>query len=187
MLMHVLTAVEPAVDRIVVVVSPASEEAIARAVAKRSPGTRHRGAEGAARHRRRGEGSAARVPRMPTTSSSSSATRPSSRRRRSAGCAGRSPRAPRLRSPACGRKIPTGYGRLIIEGDQLVAIREERDASEEERRIGFVNGGVMAFAGETCARDPRRHRGQERPERILPDRRRRDRQPARAEGRGAAR
>lgn len=43
--------------------------------------------------------------------------------------------------------VPTGYGRLIMEGRQLVAIREEKDASDEERRIGFCNAGVAAFTG----------------------------------------
>jgi len=42
---------------------------------------------------------------------------------------------------------PQGYGRLLMRGDALVAIREERDASAEERRIGFCNGGLMALAG----------------------------------------
>ncbi len=42
---------------------------------------------------------------------------------------------------------PAGYGRLILEGRRLVAIREEKDATAEERRIGFCNGGVMAFRG----------------------------------------
>jgi bifunctional UDP-N-acetylglucosamine pyrophosphorylase/glucosamine-1-phosphate N-acetyltransferase len=42
---------------------------------------------------------------------------------------------------------PTGYGRLIMDGRQLVAIREERDASPAERAIGFCNAGVAAFAG----------------------------------------
>jgi bifunctional UDP-N-acetylglucosamine pyrophosphorylase / glucosamine-1-phosphate N-acetyltransferase len=45
---------------------------------------------------------------------------------------------------------PTGYGRLIIEGDQLVAIREQADASDAERAIGLCNGGIMAFAGKTA-------------------------------------
>jgi bifunctional UDP-N-acetylglucosamine pyrophosphorylase/glucosamine-1-phosphate N-acetyltransferase len=45
---------------------------------------------------------------------------------------------------------PFGYGRLIMAGDQLVAIREHRDASEAERRIGFVNGGIMGLDGETA-------------------------------------
>jgi bifunctional UDP-N-acetylglucosamine pyrophosphorylase / glucosamine-1-phosphate N-acetyltransferase len=42
---------------------------------------------------------------------------------------------------------PKGYGRLIVEGGQLVAIREERDASEAERAITFCNGGIMALNG----------------------------------------
>ena len=45
---------------------------------------------------------------------------------------------------------PTGYGRLITEDDQLVAIREEADASEAERAIRLCNGGIMAFAGKTA-------------------------------------
>lgn len=42
---------------------------------------------------------------------------------------------------------PTGYGRLISEGESLVAIREEKDASDEERAIRLSNGGLMAIAG----------------------------------------
>ena len=42
----------------------------------------------------------------------------------------------------------TGYGRLVIEGDTLVAIREERDASAAERAITLCNGGLMALAGK---------------------------------------
>ncbi len=42
---------------------------------------------------------------------------------------------------------PAGYGRLIVEGGRLVAIREERDASAAERANGFCNAGVMAFRG----------------------------------------
>jgi bifunctional UDP-N-acetylglucosamine pyrophosphorylase/glucosamine-1-phosphate N-acetyltransferase len=45
---------------------------------------------------------------------------------------------------------PTGYGRLIIEGNRLVAIREEKDASEAERAITFVNGGIMGLGGATA-------------------------------------
>src|SRR5262249_53474136 len=43
---------------------------------------------------------------------------------------------------------PTGYGRLVMQGGELVAIREERDATPEERKIEFCNGGLMALAGE---------------------------------------
>ncbi len=42
---------------------------------------------------------------------------------------------------------PTGYGRLIEKGGRLVAIREEKDCSDEERAIKFCNGGLMAVAG----------------------------------------
>ncbi|MBZ8132469.1 bifunctional UDP-N-acetylglucosamine diphosphorylase/glucosamine-1-phosphate N-acetyltransferase GlmU [Afifella sp. IM 167] len=40
---------------------------------------------------------------------------------------------------------PAGYGRLLTDGDRLVAIVEDRDASEDEKRIGLCNGGLMAF------------------------------------------
>jgi bifunctional UDP-N-acetylglucosamine pyrophosphorylase/glucosamine-1-phosphate N-acetyltransferase len=43
---------------------------------------------------------------------------------------------------------PTGYGRLVTDGDALTAIREERDASPAERQIRFCNAGLMALAGE---------------------------------------
>jgi bifunctional UDP-N-acetylglucosamine pyrophosphorylase/glucosamine-1-phosphate N-acetyltransferase len=43
---------------------------------------------------------------------------------------------------------PTGYGRLVMKGNELTAIREERDANASERTIGFVNGGLMALAGK---------------------------------------
>jgi bifunctional UDP-N-acetylglucosamine pyrophosphorylase/glucosamine-1-phosphate N-acetyltransferase len=42
---------------------------------------------------------------------------------------------------------PTGYGRLIVEDGTLVAIREHKDATEEERRITYCNGGLMAIDG----------------------------------------
>jgi bifunctional UDP-N-acetylglucosamine pyrophosphorylase/glucosamine-1-phosphate N-acetyltransferase len=42
---------------------------------------------------------------------------------------------------------PTGYGRLLVEGDQLVAIREQADATPAERTIKLSNAGVMAFDG----------------------------------------
>jgi bifunctional UDP-N-acetylglucosamine pyrophosphorylase/glucosamine-1-phosphate N-acetyltransferase len=42
---------------------------------------------------------------------------------------------------------PTGYGRLITEGGQLVAIREHNDANAAERAIGLCNGGLMALDG----------------------------------------
>jgi len=42
---------------------------------------------------------------------------------------------------------PTGYGRLLLEGGRLTAIREHADASEEERKVTLCNAGVMAFDG----------------------------------------
>jgi len=43
---------------------------------------------------------------------------------------------------------PHGYGRLIEKDGALAAIREEKDASDEERKIGLCNAGVMAFSGD---------------------------------------
>ncbi len=41
---------------------------------------------------------------------------------------------------------PTGYGRLLTDtDDNLIAIREHRDASPAERRTRLCNSGVMAF------------------------------------------
>jgi bifunctional UDP-N-acetylglucosamine pyrophosphorylase/glucosamine-1-phosphate N-acetyltransferase len=43
-------------------------------------------------------------------------------------------------------KDPTGYGRLLTDHrGGLVAIREDKDATDAERRIGLCNSGVMAF------------------------------------------
>jgi bifunctional UDP-N-acetylglucosamine pyrophosphorylase / glucosamine-1-phosphate N-acetyltransferase len=66
----------------------------------------------------------------------------------------------RLRAPlAAGATIavlafrpadPKGYGRLITQGQELIAIREDADASAAERAIDLCNGGIMAFAGNTA-------------------------------------
>jgi bifunctional UDP-N-acetylglucosamine pyrophosphorylase/glucosamine-1-phosphate N-acetyltransferase len=45
---------------------------------------------------------------------------------------------------------PTGYGRLIVDSGRLTAIREQADASTDERRIALCNAGVMAFDGKTA-------------------------------------
>ncbi len=42
---------------------------------------------------------------------------------------------------------PTGYGRLLTQSEELFAIREEGDASAEERKITLCNAGLMALAG----------------------------------------
>jgi bifunctional UDP-N-acetylglucosamine pyrophosphorylase/glucosamine-1-phosphate N-acetyltransferase len=45
---------------------------------------------------------------------------------------------------------PTGYGRLVTRGDELLSIVEHADASEAERAIAFCNGGLMAFDGRAA-------------------------------------
>ena len=45
-------------------------------------------------------------------------------------------------------KNPKGYGRLITsEVGELLAIREEKDATPEERALSLCNSGIMAFKG----------------------------------------
>ncbi|MHB8886235.1 MAG: bifunctional UDP-N-acetylglucosamine diphosphorylase/glucosamine-1-phosphate N-acetyltransferase GlmU [Methylovirgula sp.] len=45
-------------------------------------------------------------------------------------------------------KDPKGYGRLILEGDNLIAIREHKDLHESELGLDICNAGVMALAGQ---------------------------------------
>ncbi|WP_018391162.1 bifunctional UDP-N-acetylglucosamine diphosphorylase/glucosamine-1-phosphate N-acetyltransferase GlmU [Ancylobacter sp. FA202] len=45
---------------------------------------------------------------------------------------------------------PTGYGRLVTEGGQLLAIREEKEANVEERAIRLCNAGLMALDGRAA-------------------------------------
>jgi len=42
---------------------------------------------------------------------------------------------------------PTGYGRLIERDGELIAIREHKEASDDELAIDFCNGGVITFSG----------------------------------------
>ena len=42
---------------------------------------------------------------------------------------------------------PTGYGRLLLQGGRLMAIREHADATEDERKVTLCNAGVMAIDG----------------------------------------
>ncbi len=66
----------------------------------------------------------------------------------------------RLRAPlAQGRAVavlgfrpadPGGYGRLVTQGGQLLAIREENDASAAERAITLCNAGLMALKGDNA-------------------------------------
>ena len=43
---------------------------------------------------------------------------------------------------------PTGYGRFITDGERLLAIREHKDASEDERKIGLCNACILAFRAD---------------------------------------
>jgi len=45
---------------------------------------------------------------------------------------------------------PTGYGRLVTQGAELIAIVEHADATEQQRAIALCNGGLMAFDGRTA-------------------------------------
>ncbi|WP_349360597.1 bifunctional UDP-N-acetylglucosamine diphosphorylase/glucosamine-1-phosphate N-acetyltransferase GlmU [Stappia sp.] len=46
---------------------------------------------------------------------------------------------------------PTGYGRLLTTNGSVTAIREEKDASPEERAVRLCNSGIMAFDGRIFA------------------------------------
>ena len=43
---------------------------------------------------------------------------------------------------------PTGYGRFITDGDRLLAIREHKDATEDERKIGLCNACILSFRAD---------------------------------------
>jgi bifunctional UDP-N-acetylglucosamine pyrophosphorylase/glucosamine-1-phosphate N-acetyltransferase len=45
---------------------------------------------------------------------------------------------------------PTGYGRLITNGDELLKIVEHADATDAERAITLCNGGLMAIDGKAA-------------------------------------
>ena len=47
---------------------------------------------------------------------------------------------------------PQGYGRVILENNEVVKIVEEKDASEEEKKIRYINGGVYLFDIEILKR-----------------------------------
>ena len=42
-------------------------------------------------------------------------------------------------------KNPAGYGRLLMDGDMLLAIREDKDATDRERAVTLCNAGLMAL------------------------------------------
>ncbi|GAA5103002.1 bifunctional UDP-N-acetylglucosamine diphosphorylase/glucosamine-1-phosphate N-acetyltransferase GlmU [Bartonella acomydis] len=43
---------------------------------------------------------------------------------------------------------PTGYGRLLEKNGKLIGIVEEKDASDEEKKLSFCNGGIFALNGK---------------------------------------
>lgn len=43
---------------------------------------------------------------------------------------------------------PTGYGRLLTEGERLIDVREHKDASENERAIRLCNACIIAFRAD---------------------------------------
>jgi bifunctional UDP-N-acetylglucosamine pyrophosphorylase / glucosamine-1-phosphate N-acetyltransferase len=48
---------------------------------------------------------------------------------------------------------PKGYGRLISgNAGELMAIREEKEATDDERRVTVCNSGIMAFRGDILIR-----------------------------------
>ncbi|AMC12780.1 bifunctional UDP-N-acetylglucosamine diphosphorylase/glucosamine-1-phosphate N-acetyltransferase GlmU [Liberibacter crescens] len=44
-------------------------------------------------------------------------------------------------------KDPKGYGRLLLENNELIEIREEKDATEDEKKNCFCNSGLMIIKG----------------------------------------
>jgi len=44
---------------------------------------------------------------------------------------------------------PTGYGRIIFENECIVDIVEEKDCTEEQKNINFVNGGIYNLTIDT--------------------------------------
>ena len=69
---------------------------------------------------------------------------------------------------------PTGYGRIVRDdAGSVTAIREHKDASEQERAIREINSGILVVEAEFLAHAVVRAGGQQRPRRAVPDRHRR--------------
>lgn len=45
---------------------------------------------------------------------------------------------------------PFGYGRMIVKDGELIAIVEEKEASDAQKQITFCNGGLIAMNGKTA-------------------------------------
>ena len=52
---------------------------------------------------------------------------------------------------SCQQKDPAGYGRIVREDGKFTAIREELDATSEERQIQEVNTGIYLFDKKALA------------------------------------
>ena len=121
-------------------------------------GTGHAAATGDARRARRRAGAGA-VWRRAADHARDAAT--------PAGCAGR------LAVLAAGtRRNPPGYGRIVRDAEgRVAAIVEQKDADEEQRRIGTVNTGVIAAEATPLKRWLQRAAQRQRAGRVLPHRR----------------
>ncbi|QTP64442.1 bifunctional UDP-N-acetylglucosamine diphosphorylase/glucosamine-1-phosphate N-acetyltransferase GlmU [Candidatus Liberibacter africanus] len=42
---------------------------------------------------------------------------------------------------------PQGYGRLLIKNNEIISIREEKDATDEEKKTNYCNSGLIAIDG----------------------------------------
>jgi len=47
---------------------------------------------------------------------------------------------------------PTGYGRIVRDGDEIVRIVEHKDASDDERGIDEINSGIYVFDADVLTR-----------------------------------
>ena len=156
---------------IAVVVGP-GHEAVAREARALAPNAQIFEQTRAARHRACGAGGAqgdhARGRRHPGHVCRYAA---GARRRRCASCARRWRTARRWRCSDFRPADPTGYGRLLTRGDELVAIREDSDATPEERQDRLLQWRADGAVRRARARHPRAHRQCQRQGRILSHRR----------------
>ena len=46
---------------------------------------------------------------------------------------------------------PSGYGRVVIENDEVIRIVEQKDANDDEKKINYVNAGIYLFKNDILA------------------------------------
>lgn len=63
---------------------------------------------------------------------------------------------------SCVKREPQGYGRILRAGGRFIGIREELDASEEEKRVQEVNTGIYLFQAPALFRALKKIRPQNR-------------------------